>query len=908
VTTTTATLPIIRSLLDEANRRRYVGGVLGVLARPEWDGPATFDHHGVGVRVVACPSALAVREALLTRASDRWLVVLTDRDEAELGLGITAHLTWHILRRPDPWAAVRDRFGASRIDHRLVSAAHARELAAGLLAATPPDGWPPTRAGLLTGDHAFGAVAALHLRLGRLSEPPDLPAVLGWTARADAAIAVADLRAIAGDRLVDALLTWIAERCGACGAVIGPLLREGRASDAVPLGLAARAVLAADPGSGPRALLGREIGAQLPEEVLTAWAGEAEAVTRALVTDDPDAVARVLARAEGLLDRLEAGALADQSAVLRRGLTSRLATLGEGLRRCADRAAVRAAADGPDAPLVDSRLPELEDLLAHVEVHALARRPDEQRVPRAVAAVRLARWLARPVPTAADLGGHVVRHRDEDAWVDRAADDVWLGVEDEALARGLRAVLAAVRLRRDAHDAAFGEAFAGQCRRDGPAPDGLMYVEDLLASVALPLARRQPVLLVVADGMSQACAAEIVDDVVRRFEGWQECLPDDRNRRLVALAALPSITSVCRTSLLSGELAVGEQAAERTGFAALARSRGVTASLFHKLALDTSVGGYALSHEVGAAIDDVTGTAIVACVLNTIDDALDRSDPGGTAWTADTVKHLRPVLDRARRAGRIVVLTADHGHVVERREGRVQPASGASSNRSRPYAGGPAPGDGEVRLRGRRVLLHDGDAVLAVDERLRYGPLKAGYHGGAAPAEVVVPISVLTAAEPPAGWRLAPPQSPPWWRGVPGTPAGPPSPPRPPKAVRRAPEAQPTLFDQATPTGDGASAVVSGVFASAVYRDQRARAIRVAVTDDQVGRLLAALLVVPAHRLDPESAAAALGVATVQLNGALTQVQRLLNVEQYAVLSRDADGATVVLDAELLRQQFEVVG
>ena len=93
---------------------------------------------------------------------------------------------------------------------------------------------------------------------------------------------------------------------------------------------------------------------------------------------------------------------------------------------------------------------------------------------------------------------------------------------------------------------------------------------------------------------------------------------------------------------------------------------------------------------------------------------------------------------------------------------------------------------------------------------------------------------------------------------------------------------------------------------SAVYRQQRARATRVAVKDDQIEKLLGALLAAPGHRLDPESAAAALGVATVQLTGALSQVMRLLNVEQYSVLGRDPDGLTVLLDAVLLAEQFEV--
>jgi hypothetical protein len=112
----------------------------------------------------------------------------------------------------------------------------------------------------------------------------------------------------------------------------------------------------------------------------------------------------------------------------------------------------------------------------------------------------------------------------------------------------------------------------------------------------------------------------------------------------------------------------------------------------------------------------------------------------------------------------------------------------------------------------------------------------------------------------------------------------------------------PTLFDAAPEP----VSVEAAVIASAIYREQRDRAARVVITDEQVRKLLAALLAAPANRLDPESAAAALKVAAIQLTGALSQVQRLLNVEQYPVLRRDADGATVVLDAGLLREQFEV--
>jgi hypothetical protein len=70
-----------------------------------------------------------------------------------------------------------------------------------------------------------------------------------------------------------------------------------------------------------------------------------------------------------------------------------------------------------------------------------------------------------------------------------------------------------------------------------------------------------------------------------------------------------------------------------------------------------------------------------------------------------------------------------------------------------------------VLVTGRRVLRHEGRAVLAVDEHLRYGPLKAGYHGGGAPAEAVVPVAVLVPGAVPenASLQLAPPQEPTWW-------------------------------------------------------------------------------------------------------------------------------------------------
>jgi hypothetical protein len=420
----------------------------------------------------------------------------------------------------------------------------------------------------------------------------------------------------------------------------------------------------------------------------------------------------------------------------------------------------------------------------------------------------------------------------------------------------------------------------------------------------------------VLDGMSVGVGTDIIGSVLSRAgEGWTEALLPGHTRRAAALAVLPTLTEVSRASLLCGELRIGGQDVEQEGHRTLAKAKGLAgAELFHKKPLDSSRPGYAIADDVAAAVADVTGYPLVTCVLNTIDDALDRSDPGGTAWSAETVKHLAPLLERARNAGRVVVLTADHGHIVERRQGVQRSYPAISSGRSR-AATEPA-GDGEVLVTGGRVLLHDSRAVLAVDEHLRYGPLKAGYHGGGAPAEAVVPVAVLVPGAVPEGadLALAPPQEPAWWidPAEPASPAvTPPAadvPPRPALAARMTKPAKdqlPTLFDEPGAAEPGTE-VAAAVLKSAVYAAQKKIAGRVSVSDGQIRGLLDALLEAPGQRLVPALAATALAVSPVILLGAVLHAQALLNVEGYPVVRVDADGATVILDEALLREQFGI--
>lgn len=897
-----ASVAVLRALLDHATTKGYRSGVLGVRARPEWTGPATFTHASTTARVVGCVSALAVREALLDRDPAGWLVVLTDRDD--LGDGVLSHLVWHRLRTPDPWDAVREQFAATSLDPALTTAAGSRELALGLLESRPTEGWPPAQGGVLTRDHAWTSVARTHLAL--TGPEVDATSVLAWTTGPTSVARIGDLRKQGGNALTDELLRWMAHRCHVIRAPLLALLRAGDLPDVVPLGLVVGVLVTARASpNATTAQLARDgllrleprLGGSVPDEAaLLAWAGRSSDV---LVAVPPAERERLLAKADTLLTGVQAGTLAGESALLPKGLTVRLDELATVLR-----------ASVPEHPSTSQPLPgtnplaTVEAAWARVAGHASAEGDPRARAFRA--AVRLVRWLSLPVPaTPRTFAALVDRQGADDAWVDSAVNDAAAGVGSADLGRALELVLHAARARRSVHDRQFAAALAAHTQDDPALSDGAhrgaRHLEDVLATVVLPLARTTPTLFLLLDGMATGVATEVITDVVARTrDGWVEALLPGTTTRATALAVLPTLTGVSRTSLFCGELRTGSQDTEQKGFAALTSAAGVTASpVFHKKPLESSRLGFAVADEVGAALDDTSGRSLVAAVLNTIDDALDRSDPAGIEWGSDAVKHLAPLLERARGAGRTVVITADHGHVLERRHGHQVAAVATSSSRSR-SAGG-AVTDEEVLVSGRRVLTDDHRAVLAVDESLRYGPLKAGYHGGASPAEAVVPLIVLVPGETPEGSGLtyAPPQEPTWWT-APAVVVAPPLP------IAAAASAA-GLFDlelTAAPVTAPVHALAGAVLKSKPYAAQKKLAGRAAPSDEAMSALLSGLLAHPGQRLSPALAASALAVPVSRLRGAIPQAQRLLNVEGYAVLRLDADGQTLVLDEALLREQF----
>ncbi|MFV2009374.1 MULTISPECIES: BREX-2 system phosphatase PglZ [unclassified Micromonospora] len=918
---------------------------IALRAAPVWDSDAVIVVGRVRLRVVACPTPLAARAALHDRADDEKLVLLTDLPDAVLGDGLLAHLSRQSVRSVNAWELVRQMFGGVRLDPSLPT--DRRWLPAALADHAPVDGWPTPPGTILTRDHALRCLTAELLGVDR--DQLDASGLLQWTTDAQAQQRFTDR--VAAD-VADGITAYLRDVAGPIAEPVMAAVRAGHGVDVIPIGLLAEVLWPTPAGgtagrpagaaaSGPagvevavaRTRLEPRFGALRMTPVQAAALHDAADawVARALDSDD-DMVRqqglRLVRRAEAIAADIELTSQLAASSLLPAGVTWRLRAFA---------AAVHAALPPPGAPaagtVTRAGLNRAEAAFKRLTEHRAA---DQGRRTTAHMALRLLRWLSRPAgQPPRTLYAALQRQVTVDGWVDRARLDVFAGDVDPEVAEAYQALHRAVDARRARHDEQFAGLLAEATRADAE-PGRMLRVEDVLDRVVAPIldAGRQALLLVM-DGMGVAAATELAESLTRDGS-WIE-LTQAGGPRAGVLAALPTVTEASRCSLLSGQLAVGDRQTEQSAF----EGRFTGGRLLHKNSLRAGAGA-AIDPEVRAAIDD-PAVPVVAAVVNTIDDSLGYGEPGSTVWGQDTVPAVRDLLAVARH--RVVVIVSDHGHVVDRGpEAVTLPGGDGQNNRWRPVTSSTTDstadssgdsasdrlGDGETVVTGRRVLLGGGTVVLPWREELRYGPRKAGYHGGAAPAEAVIPLLMFTAGneESVPDWQPAPVASPDWWRepvsstAQPGTGGGGGG--RSGTGGRRAgkggqsakPVQTEQLFDvpadpqqptaAAPPVAapaDADRALIDRLLASERYAQRRNP--RTPLDDDRVAALLRVLLA-GNGRAGLETLAAQAGVPAHRIQGTVTALRRLLQVEGYPVLTIDADGQTVVLDRPLLVEQFDL--
>jgi hypothetical protein len=435
-------------------------------------------------------------------------------------------------------------------------------------------------------------------------------------------------------------------------------------------------------------------------------------------------------------------------------------------------------------------------------------------------------------------------------------------------------------------------------------------VENILDAIVVPLAAKNRVLLIVMDGMSLAVCRELLTDI--RRQDWTLLTQEDQPSSILAgLATIPSVTEASRMSLLSGQLQCGVMKDEKKGFSSHSGllkhcRKNAHPLLFHKASLQGEEDAV-LSNEVREAIQSPQNQ-VIGVVVNAIDDQLSKGDQLDVYWSCDRIKVLPALLHEARNSDRLVIVTSDHGHVLEH-ETSYQSYEGGERWR----LDDAPPTANELKISGPRVVMPDSKTLIAPwTEKLRYKPKKNGYHGGLTPQEMVVPIAVLSPSSSfPKGWTEAAIDTPDWWE-------------EPIKVAEASnfysvtPQVQTNeymsfgpLFDvleeapEETTSSQSMPDWVKALLASPAFEQQKQLVGRSVPSDEVFAQILVTL--------NNREGGVSLTAMARLLNQSFTQtldliavIQRVLNVDGYIVLDFNETSSTIELNRNLLYHQFSL--
>lgn len=837
-----------------------------------------------------CESGLSLREALSEldqKPGDEAALLVTPLSDAQLPADIAARIARARIFQAKDWEIVRPLFGATTVDARLGNYAWMAQV---LIDCSVHGPYLPVMHRVLDLDTAWREV--LWRVLGIRGPRPDAVELLSWTLTSDHEIRFAALP----DQAKPDVLAWFERECGSAGQLVASASRAVRRGDSVALAVVCGVLFANSRQPRPElAKASVRLERFLDHHQVDAVEGRrwAEDAARLVETTGLERLRTALERADELLEALGVEDHAYLSPLTPLGLEQRLAHFAEAL------------AEHLRSPS-QSTLLQVEDTASEVLSHQFATdRP--LRRERVLMARRLARWLLQSPVDGADYRAMVQWQAEQGAFVDWARSRLLGGDELEALSRVYADLRKEVAARRDRLNLRFGQLLV-QVNRENAWQQGVaMPLERVLDQVVAPVASRAGLLVLVVDGLSLSIFRELMSRPDQL--GWRELVPEHSSTAWVGVAALPTVTESSRTSLLCGILKLGTAAQEKPAFAAhqaLMQSSGKKSpALFHKAELLDDTG---LSQAVRETIADV-GRKIVGVVYNAVDDHLSGPEQLHQSWQLEQLRGLLPLLQAARDARRVLVITSDHGHVLE---DASESLNGPESDRWRPHTASGMK-ESEVLFEGGRVVSPSGDprVVCIASESKRYRSRRNGYHGGVTLQEVCVPLSVFA----PFGldidaWCEAPPAAPEWW-DLPlfVEPEKRTERPRPTRKANKVPVGQASMFD-ALPEIEPVKAPriddwINALLVSPNYSAQKQMAARVALDDEQMRSLLSALES-RGGKLGWTALAQRMRLPEMRLSGALSAAKRLLNLDQSPVLTVDEASRTAELNRPLLEQQFRL--
>lgn len=867
---------VLLSQIESIRSKREPGQAIGVHSQSRWQGRDKILVAQETWRVAQCDSVLELRQRL-SEQIDTPLVLITPLPTTEIGDDVRARLFKQQLLPVDSWNSLADRFRARQVDPAL---RQSTALADAALDALGNSEAPVVPSGVLTAEAVWQVV--LQHRLGLSPARPDLLDFLPWVSSEGASIKWQSL----GSTLQSQLAAWLSLTLGDLGPILIRSLSNGHGPDAIAVGLALGALANDRNDSKAMGRLERFTGNQPLNSALTQrWNEAAERwAARQSGLNKMDSVRRELGRADQILESLGAAESAIESRWSPLGFQQRLSSFAEQL------------ADGDPAKC----------LLAYslVSSHEGSRYLEELRGrrERAEMAMRLNRWLEQSASLPTTLDKAILGYEQEGSWADWARHQLLAGDEPEGVSRSYRKLFDKVTARREGENRRFAELLAAATLAN-QTPPNVLLIEDVLSKVVAPLAkpREAGVLFIVMDGMSLPIWRELSFDLSRH--GWLEWVPAEGPPFHSVLTVLPSATNYSRASLLCGALITGAQNVEKRGFQDHADLRAASKSitppiLFHKDEIGAS--GNDLAESVRLEVRN-PNRKIVGVIVNVVDDSLEGPEQLSIQWSLRSISVLQALLSEARDAGRVVILTSDHGHVLD--HGSKLSRKTESADRWRTPSAETIVAIDELLVRGSRVLVEKGQIICPTSETVRYtANRRLGYHGGLTAQECVTPIAILAPdlidIE---GWEAQPVSPPEWWFEGETAPVMERPKPRRTQTPKTEQPSKPTLplFE----TRADQTNWVDALLASEVFAEQMetfaGRLKREHV--EQYLRVLADRNLV----ILKSAFAQRIGVSALRVDGVIASLQRVLNVESYAVLSVDSS-QTIRLNLQLLREQFRL--
>jgi len=847
------------------------------------------------VRLVYCCSELSMREQLIEhKAGTERLVILSPFDETRLAKDVLARLWSNEPKRISPWRTLEQLLRVRQIDPRLTGKEY-RWIAEWLVSVYDRYRGRISFGEVLDYDKAWQALALGLLDYQELAL--DLDSLLSWSLETEASKRVASLP----EEVTEHLSDWLTPRLDDLTPMVQAIWKQGHASDMVAIGLVC-ALLYSDSreqnqeifqarGRLTERFLG---GAALENSILKAFGEATSAFAKKVAQSEAlRTLNGALANAEQILASLDLMPLAAESDLLHLGFGLRLDQFAAALERSIRGESIEPAISA----------------LAAVERHQLSEVRKDQVLTARLAA-RTCAWLNTDPRNSESAAAIIRNYVTEGGFLDWARSRIWSGDQHEAISHVYEQLTSNVTQRREMLNQSFSNHLPSFAQGD-KLPDGIWPVESALDKLVAPLAKHDPVLLLVLDGMSQAVYREIADDLLHNH--WVELQRVERDGPECLISALPSITRTSRYSLLAGELGEGVGADEKKAFSSHQSLKPLASTkfpptLFHKADLQ-QVGSGALASNVREVIAG-REYRVIGAVINAIDDQLSSNAQLSVNWNVASVSLLRQILEAARESGRLVIFTSDHGHVLDHDMQYSQ--SHGDAERYKPTT--ETLDDGEILIEGNRVVLPDNKAIVPWSEKIRYASKKMGYHGGGSPQEVIIPFGVFRNAgetDDISGWIEVPRQEPVWWQLDVAAPE---------KAERvseiphskskriKKDERTEDLFNKAIETATqqpDAEDWLETLFKSPVYLAMKSRIGRIVIGDDQVRTLLHFLAARGGQQMIT-AVVQELGIPGIRINGLLAGVQKLLNVDGYPVLSIDRTSKTVKLNIESLKAQFEL--